>query len=321
MFEMDECEIQEAFGRAIYRIMERDENVIAMSGDTIGTIGFKKVLQAFPKRVLNVGIAEQNMINMAAGMATLGYSVLATSHATFASLRVFEQIRTFVCYPNLNVKIAGGMAGLTAGEDGVTHQSREDIALMRILPNMMVLVPADACSTEVITEQIAKHNGPAYIRVGKHSLPKIFDVNYRFVIGKANFLREGNDVTIICNGGMVSRSLLAAENLINEGIQARVLEMPCVKPIDVEAIVKCASDTGAIVSAEEHTIIGGLGCAIAEVLCETLPTPLLRVGLKDVFTESGEQNILMDHYGMAIKDVVNAAKRAVQMKNNSNYSA
>jgi transketolase len=314
MYILDECQNQESFGRAVYQILERDENVIAMSGDTVNVIGLKMAMQTFPNRVFNVGIAEQNMINMAAGMASLGFMVFATSHAPFVTIRAIEQIRTFVCYPNFNVKIVGGMAGLSAGTDGVTHQGLEDVALMRTLPNMTVLVPADACSTKVITEEIAKHTGPAYIRVAKNFQPKIFDINYQFVFGKANFLREGNDMTIICNGAMVSRTLMAAEKLANEGINARILEMPCVKPIDVEAIVKCASDTGAIVTAEEHTIIGGLGGAVAEVLSETFPTPLVRVGRKDVFMETGEQDILMDHYGMAINDLIDAAKKAVQMK-------
>jgi transketolase len=314
MYKLDECQNQEAFGRAVYQILERNENVIAMTGDTVSTTGFKMAMQTFPNRVFNVGIAEQNMINMAAGMASLGYLVFASSHAPFVSLRAIEQIRTFVCYPNFNVKIAGGMAGLSAGTDGVTHQGLEDVALMRTLPNMTVLVPADACSTKVIIEEIAKHSGPAYIRVAKNFQPKVFDVNYQFMLGKANFLREGNDMTIICNGAMVSRTLIAAEKLTNEGINVRVLEMPCVKPIDVEAIVKCASDTGAIVTAEEHTIIGGLGGAVAEVLSETFPTPLVRVGRKDVFLETGEQDILMDHFGMAIKDLIDAAKKVIQMK-------
>jgi transketolase len=314
MLKLDEYPNREAFGRAVCRIMERKKNVIAIAADTNKWIGLGLAMKAFPNRVLNVGIAEQNMINMAAGMASLGNLVFVGTYGPFATLRVMEQIRSFICYPNLNVKILGGSSGLSNGMEGVTHQGLEDIALMRILPNMTVLVPADSCSTEIITEEIVKHNGPAYIRFGFNSLPKIFDFNYRFVLGKANFLREGTDVTIICNGAMVSRTLLATEQLANDGIKARVLEMPCVKPIDVEAIVKCASDTRAIVTTEEHSIIGGLGSAVAEVLSEVLPIPLVRVGIKDVFTEAGEQNALMDEFGMAIEDVVNAAKKAIQMK-------
>jgi transketolase len=314
MFKLDEYPNRRAFGDAVYRLMKRDENVIAMAGDTGKSMGFTPAMQEFPKRALNVGIAEQNMVNMAAGMATLGYSVFVTSHAPFITLRVMEQIRTFVCYPNLNVKIAGGVGGLSGGEEGATHQGLEDIGLMRILPNMTVLVPADFCSTEVMVEEIAKHGGPAYIRLGRNPLPKLFDANYQFVIGKANFLREGADVTIICNGIMVSRTLLAAEKLANEGIQARVLEMPCVKPLDVEAVVKCASDTGAIVTAEDHMISGGLGSAVTETLSETLPTPVVRIGLKDVFSQSGAHDVLLDYYGMGIADLVKAVKKAIQMK-------
>jgi transketolase len=315
MIKLDEYPNREAFGRALHRIMERNENVVAMAADTCKWMGLSLAMQAFPNRVLNVGIAEQNMINMAAGMALLGNLVFAGTYGPFVTLRVMEQIRTFICYPNLNVKIVGGLSGLSNGMEGVTHQGLEDVALMRILPNMTVIVPADSCSTEVITEEIAKHKGPTYIRWGHNSLlPKVFDTNYQFVLGKANFLREGTDLTIICNGTMVGRALLATDELSNEGISARVLEMPCVKPIDTEAIVKCASDTGAIVTAEEHTIIGGLGSAVAEVLCEVFPTPLVRVGINDVFTDSGEQNFLMDKFGMAIEDLINAAKTAIQMK-------
>jgi transketolase len=314
MFAMDEYTNRKAFGNAVYRIMKRDENVIAMAGDTGKSMGLGPAEQEFPTRALNVGIAEQNMINMAAGLASLGYLVFATSHTPFATLRVMEQIRTFVCYPKLNVKIAGGIGGLSAGEEGATHQGPEDVGLMRILPNMTVVVPADCASTEVITEEIAKHNGPAYIKLGKNAFPKIFNTNYQFKLGKANYLREGDDVTIICNGIMVSRTLLAAEKLANEGIKTRILEMPCIKPIDFEAIVKCASDTGAVVTAEDHTVIGGLGSAVAEVLSEMLPTPVIRVGLKDVFAQSGAHDVLLDHYGMAIEDLVNAAKKAIQMK-------
>jgi transketolase len=238
MFTMDQYSNRVAFGNAVCRVMGRDENVVALAGDTGKSMGFGPAEKAYPRRALNVGIAEQNMINMAAGLASLGYLVFATSHAPFATMRVLEQIRTFLCYPKLNVKIAGGIGGLSAGEEGATHQGFEDVGLMRILPNMTVLVPADCASTEVITEELAKHNGPAYLKLGKNAFPKIFDADYQFELGKANYLREGADVTIICNGIMVHRTLMAAEQLANEGIQARILEMPCIKPLDVEAVVK-----------------------------------------------------------------------------------
>jgi transketolase len=314
MFTMDQYSNRVAFGNAVCRVMGRDENVVALAGDTGKSMGFGPAEKAYPRRALNVGIAEQNMINMAAGLASLGYLVFATSHAPFATMRVLEQIRTFLCYPKLNVKIAGGIGGLSAGEEGATHQGFEDAGLMRILPNMTVLVPADCASTEVITEELAKHNGPAYLKLGKNAFPKIFDADYQFELGKANYLREGADVTIICNGIMVHRTLMAAEQLANEGIQARILEMPCIKPLDVEAVVKCASDTGAIVTAEDHTIIGGLGSAVAETLSGTYPTPVVRVGLQDVFAQSGAYDVLLDHYGMAVADLVEAAKQAMRMK-------
>lgn len=314
MYKMDAVTTREAFGNAMYRVAEKNEMVAAISADTPKSLGFGKMMKKYPDRAINCGIAEQNMMAMAAGMAAEGYLTFAASYGTFTCMRALEQFRTFVAYPNLNVKVAGGMAGLSGGVEGVTHQSIEDIGIMRSIPNCVVAVPADAAATEVITEELARHYGPAYIRLGRGKSATVFDENYHFEIGRANLLAEGTDVTIICCGSMVRRCIDARERLEALGIQARLIEMPCIKPIDKEAILKAARETGAIVTAEENTIIAGLGGAVAEVLGEEYPVPMKRIGVKDVFAESGELSDLLDAYGMSVEDVVEAAQGLVQRK-------
>lgn len=318
MYKMDAITTREAFGNAMYRVAQKDEMVAAVSADTPKSLGFGKMMQAYPERAINCGIAEQNMMAMAAGMAAEGYLTFAASYGTFTCMRALEQFRTFVAYPNLNVKVAGGMAGLSGGVEGVTHQSIEDIGIMRSIPNCVVVVPADAAATEVVTEEIARHYGPAYIRLGRGKSATVFDENYHFEIGKANLLTEGTDVTIICCGSMVRRCIDARERLATEGIQARLLEMPCIKPIDKEAILQAARETGAIVTAEENTIVAGLGGAVAEVLSEEYPVLMKRIGVKDVFAESGELGDLLDAYGMSVEDVMQAARELVHRKGTVN---
>lgn len=318
MYKMDAITTREAFGNAMYRVAQKDERVAAVSADTPKSLGFGRMMKAYPERAINCGIAEQNMMAMAAGMAAEGYLTFAASYGTFTCMRALEQFRTFVAYPNLNVKVAGGMAGLSGGVEGVTHQSIEDIGIMRSIPNCVVVVPADAAATEVVTEEVARHPGPAYIRLGRGKSATVFDENYHFEIGKANLLAEGTDVTIICCGSMVRRCIDARERLAAEGIQARLLEMPCIKPIDKEAILKAARETGAIVTAEENTIVAGLGGAVAEVLSEEYPVLMKRIGVKDVFAESGELSDLLDAYGMSVEDVMQAAKELVHRKGTVN---
>ena len=315
MYEMDKITTRDAFGAAMFRVAQENERVVAISADTTKSLGFGAMMEAFPERAINCGIAEQNMMDMAAGIASEGYLTFAASYGTFTCMRALEQFRTFVAYPNLNVKVAGGMAGLSGGAEGVTHQSIEDLAIMRSIPNCTVVVPADAAATEVITEEVARHYGPAYIRLARVKSPKVFRYDsYHFEIGKANLMREGTDVTVICCGSMVRRCIDACERLEAEGIRVRLLEMPCIKPIDKEAILKAARETRAIVTAEEGSIIGGLGGAVAEILGEEYPTPMKRVGIHDVFGESGELEELMDAYGMSVEDVMEAVKELLEKK-------
>lgn len=268
----------------------------------------------FPDRFINTGIAEGNMISTAAGIASTGKTVFASSFAMFASGRAFEQIRNSVAYPKLNVKIAATHAGVTVGEDGATHQCLEDIGLMRTIPGMVILNPADAVETRLAIKAAIEYKGPTYIRLGRLPVSVIFDDSYKFEIGKGVTVKDGQDVTIIATGIMVEESVLASELLKAEGISARVINMATIKPIDKDIIVKAAEETGAIVTAEEHNIYGGLGSAVAEVLVENLPVPMERIGTKDVFGCSGKPAQLMEKYELTAKDIANAAKKAISRK-------
>ncbi len=312
---MDKISTRDAFGNALLRIAENDENVVAIAADTTKSMGYGPMEKKFPERVINVGIAEQNMMTAAAGLASVGNLVFAASYAPFTCMRALEGVRTFIAYPNLNVKVVGGLGGLSGNIEGVTHQGLEDVGIMRCIPNMTIVVPADAASTEVITEEIAKNYGPAYIRLGRGSVPMIFDENYKFQIGKANVLKaSGNDAVVICNGTAVSRVLEAEKLLAEKGYDVQVVEMPCVKPIDAEVIIKAAGETGAVITAEEHNIIGGLGSAVAEVLGEYKPTLMKRLGIGDIFTESGPHDELLDKYGLAVKTIISEVENLIKSK-------
>ena len=254
-----------------------------------------------------MGIAEQDLMATAAGFATCGKIPFASTFAVFATGRAFEQIRNSICYPSLNVKIAATHAGLTVGEDGATHQSIEDLALMRSLPNMTVISPADGVETKKAIRAAALHEGPVYLRLGRMAVETIFDEDYEFEIGKGKILREGTDVAIIATGIMVGEALKAAEVLEKDGINAMVVNIHTIKPIDEDIILK-AAECGAIVTAEEHTIFGGLGSAVAEVLAEKKPTPMKRIGVKDTFGQSGKPDELLKLYNLTAEDIVNAAK-------------
>ena len=300
----DSISTRDAFGNALLRIADSNPLTAAIGADTTTSMGLKDMQDKYPERVLNIGIAEQNMTAVAAGMAATGFQVYATSYAPFSTLRAAEQVRTFIAYPGLDVKIIGGLGGLSGNIEGVTHQGLEDVAVMRSIPNMTVVVPADAASTEIITEEISKIKGPVYLRLGRGPVVKVFDEDYCFEIGKANVIKpDGNEVAIICNGAVVSRVIVAAGLLEKRGLNARIIEMPCVKPIDTEAIVDSAKAVRVMVTVEEHNIIGGLGSAVAEVLCEKHPVPLLRLGIEDVFTESGPHDELLDKYGFKPEDI------------------
>ncbi len=270
------------------------------------TIEFKK---RFPHRFFDLGVAEANMIGTAAGLAAAGKIPFCSTFAVFAGGRAFDQIRQSVAYPRLNVKIAASHAGITVGEDGASHQSVEDIALMRVLPNMTVFVPADAVETAGAVRAAVETDGPVYIRLGRAGVPVLHGDDFKFVPGQAVTLRQGLDATIIACGYMVGQALEAADLLAAEGIEVSVLNIHTIKPLDVQAIVDAAQRTGIIVTAEEHSIIGGLGSAVAETLAEHYPVPMLRVGLQDVFGESGKPEELLRKYGLTPDDIVNAVQK------------
>lgn len=309
----DKIATRAAYGKALAEF-GKDYDIVVMDADlskSTNTAMFKK---EFPERFINTGIAEGNMISTAAGIASTGKTVFASSFAMFASGRAFEQIRNSVAYPKLNVKIAATHAGVTVGEDGATHQCLEDIGLMRTVPGMVILNPADAVETRLAIKAAIEYKGPVYIRLGRLPVPVIFDDSYKFEIGKGVCVSGGSDVTIIATGIMVDEAMTAKTILESEGINARIVNMPTIKPIDKDIIIKAAKETGAVVTAEEHNINGGLGSAVAEVLVENYPVPMERIGTKDVFGCSGKPAQLMEKYELTANDIALAAKRAIGRK-------
>lgn len=305
---------RDAYGQALVDLGAKNENVIVMDADLAAatkTGGFRK---AYPDRFYNAGIAEGNLMSVAGGMATMGYTVFASSFAMFAAGRAFEQIRNTIGYPGLNVKIGATHGGISVGEDGASHQCNEDIALMRVIPGMTVINPADYQEAYAAVIAAAELDGPVYLRFGRLALPYLFDENYKFEVGKGVQLREGSDVSIVATGLMVHEALAAADELAKQGINARVINIHTIKPLDVEIIVKAATETGAIVTAEEHSIIGGLGGAVAEALAETCPVPVLRVGVEDTFGESGPAKDLLKRYGLSAENIVAKTKQVITLK-------
>lgn len=306
---------RDGYGAALVDLAASCPNLVVLDADLAAatkTGGFKK---AHPDKFFDCGIAESNMMGIAAGLAASGKTVFASSFAMFAAGRAFEQVRNSIGYPHLNVKIGATHAGISVGEDGATHQCCEDIALMRSIPGMTILNPADAVEARKAVFAAAEHDGPVYLRFGRLAVPVIFDENdYDFEIGKSVQLTDGNDVTIIATGLMVNEALIAAETLKNEGIAARVINMATIKPIDREAVLRAAKETGAIVTAEEHSIIGGLGSAVAEVVCEECPVPVLRVGVMDTFGKSGPAVELLKLFGLSAEHIVGEAKKAITLR-------
>ncbi|MFW2489347.1 transketolase family protein [Clostridium chromiireducens] len=306
---------REAYGKALVKLSNMNKNVVVLDADlskSTKTADFKAVS---PERFINMGIAESNMMGVAAGLSTCGKIPFASTFAMFAAGRAFEQIRNSICYPKLNVKVCATHAGITVGEDGATHQSIEDISLMRSIPNMTVINPADAIETEAAILAIAEYNGPCYVRLGRLAVSTINDsANYKFEIGKGVTLAQGDDVTIVATGMMVELALEAKEELAKEGINARVVNIHTIKPIDKELLVSAAKETKAIVTAEEHSVIGGLGSAVAEVIAEEYPVPVVRVGIKDTFGESGKPNELLKVYGLTVEAIVEHTRKAISLK-------
>ncbi|KXZ40507.1 transketolase [Alkalithermobacter thermoalcaliphilus JW-YL-7 = DSM 7308] len=311
---MSKIATRDAYGKALVKLGQENENVVVLDADLSKSTKTADFSKAFPERFFNMGIAEQNLIGAAAGLATAGKIPFASTFAMFAAGRAFEIIRNSVCYPKLNVKVCATHAGITVGEDGASHQSVEDIAIMRAIPNMTVIVPADGVETEKVIFEIAKYNGPVYVRLGRSAVPTLFDENYKFEIGKGVTLKDGQDVTIVACGIMVAEAMTASEMLKEEGISARVINMPTIKPIDKDILIKAAKETGAIVTAEEHNIVGGLGSAVSEVLMEEVLVPLKRVGVNDTFGESGVPSDLVKKYGLTAQDIVRAVKDVIKKK-------
>ncbi|QGU00384.1 Transketolase, C-terminal section [Candidatus Syntrophocurvum alkaliphilum] len=295
---------REAYGKALVKLGEKHDNVVVLDADLSKSTKTAEFSKAFPERFINAGIAEQNMIGMAAGLATTGKVVFASSFAIFAVGRAFEQVRNSIAYADLNVKISATHSGITVGEDGGSHQSVEDIAIMRSVPNLSVVVPADGVTAEKAVFSVYDHQGPVYLRLGRPSVPVIHDENVDFKIGKGIEIRSGKDVTLISCGIMVAKCLEAADILKQQGIEASVIDMHTIKPIDQDLIIKKAQETKAILTVEEHSVIGGLGSAVCEVVSEKCPVLVHRMGIKDIFGQSGTPDELLKHYGLSTDKIV-----------------
>lgn len=304
----DKIATRQAYGETLAKLGAEYENIVVLDADLSGSTMTKFFKAEFPDRFFNMGIAEQNMYGVAAGFANSGKIVFASTFAMFAAGRAFEIIRNSIAYTNANVKICATHAGVTVGEDGGSHQAIEDIALMRSIPGMTVVNPSDGVSTAALIREVVKINGPVYVRLGRLAVPVIYEESQKFEIGKSICLREGNDYTVIATGLMVNEALMAADILGEKGISVRVIDMHTIKPLDEEAVIKAAKETKGIVTAEEHTIIGGLGGAVAEVLALNHPAPMKFVGVKDVFGQSGKPAELLKAYGLTAEDIVRAVE-------------
>ena len=313
---VEKVAMRDAFGKKLLQLSLEDEKVYALDGDLANSTKVDMVAIDNPEKFLQMGIAEQNMMSVAAGLASTGLQPWATTFAAFLSKRAIDQIQVQVAQPNLDVKMIGAYSGLLTGLTGKTHQALEDIAIFRTLANMVVLAPADSVEAEKMMEAAHQYKGPVYIRLARDPYPVIFDEDYNFEIGKAVTLKEGTDITIISTGTQTVRTLEAVEQLEAEGVSVAVVHMPTIKPLDKEAIIKAAEATGVIVTAEEHSIYGGLGSAVAEVLVEEKPVPMLRVGVKDRNSESGPNEEVLEKYEISSHHIVKVVKEALKKKKN-----
>ena len=314
MADVIKCATRDAYGAALKQLGTRDD-ILVLDADlakATKTITFKK---EFPEKFIDCGIAEGNMMGVAAGLATTGYTVFASSFAMFAAGRAFEQVRNSIAYPKLNVKIGATHAGISVGEDGASHQCCEDIALMRSIPNMVIINPADDVEAMAAVHAAVDHEGPVYMRFGRLAVPRVNSEDYKFELGKGVLLKDGKDVTIVATGLMVNEALIAAETLKAEGIDARVINIHTIKPIDKDILIAAAKETGAIVTAEEHSIIGGLGSAVSEALAEEYPVPVVKLGVNDTFGKSGPALELLKIFGLDAENIVIKAKKAIELKN------
>lgn len=315
MAEMKKIATRDAYGQTLVELGNERSDIVVLDADLAAATKTGMFKKAHPDRFFDAGIAESNMIGVAAGLAAAGKTVFASSFAMFAAGRAFEQVRNSVAYPRLNVKIAATHAGVSVGEDGATHQCCEDIGIMRTIPGMVILNPADGPEAAAAVRAAADYKGPVYLRLGRLAVPVFNEENVAFTIGKGKVMREGTDATVIATGLEVNEAMIAADTLAAEGISVRVVNMATIKPIDKDIILRAAADTGAIVTAEEHNVIGGLGSAVAEVLCESgKPVPMLRVGVEDAFGRSGPALELLEMYGLTAPRIVEKVKAVLAMK-------
>ncbi len=314
MSEIRKVATRAAYGAALAELGAVRDDFVVLDADLAAATQTGVFKKAFPERFYDCGIAEQNMISIAAGIAATGKKVFCSSFAMFAAGRAFEQVRNSIGYPHLNVIIGATHAGISVGEDGATHQCNEDIALMRSIPGMTIINPADETEAKLAVAAALEHDGPVYLRFGRLAVPVVFGEDYKFEIGKGVELKEGNDVTIIATGLMVDEAMQAHDLLKAEGINARVINMATIKPLDKEIIIKAAKETGAIVTAEEHSVIGGLGSAVSEVLCEEYPVPVVKLGINDRFGHSGPAVKLLDEFGLRAVNIVEKVKKAIALK-------
>ena len=305
---------REVYGDTLSELGAVNKNIVVLDADLSGSTKTSVFAKKFPDRFFNMGVSEADMMGTAAGLSTCGKIPFASTFAIFASGRAWEQVRQSIAYPKLNVKIVASHGGITVGEDGASHQAIEDIALMRCIPNMTVIMPCDGIETKSVIHEIVKYNGPVYVRVARARFPVVMPEDYKFSIGKGVVVRNGKDATIIAMGLMVSHAIEAAAMLEKEGLNIRVINMSTIKPIDRDLIIKAAKETGAIITAEEHSIIGGLGEAVAGVVAEEFPVPMKRVGIQDKFGQSGLAEELLAHYGLMPKDIAAAVREVVKKK-------
>lgn len=304
----DKMATRQAYGKTLVELGAKNPNLVVMDADLSKSTMTAEFGKTYPERFFNMGIAEQNLYGAAAGLALSGKVVCASTFAMFASGRAFEIIRNSIGYTKANVKICATHAGITVGEDGASHQTFEDIALMRTIPGITVINPSDGVSAKKLIEQAVDFNGPCYIRLGRAVVPVFYGEDAEITLGKANTVRSGRDVTVIATGIMVNEAVMAAEKLAEDGVDVRVIDIHTIKPIDEDAIVKAAEETGAIVTAEEHSVIGGLGSAVAEVVVKKAPVKMAMVGQQDTFGESGKPDQLKEKYGMTAANIISAVK-------------
>lgn len=305
---------RDAYGQTLVELGRENPAIVVLDADLSGSTKTSLFAKEFPRRFFNAGIAEANMLGMAAGLAAGGQIPFVSTFAVFAAGRAFEQIRQSLAYPRLNVKVVATHGGITVGEDGGSHQSVEDLAIMRALPNMVVLCPADGPETVAAVRAAVAYEGPVYMRLGRSKVPTVFPENSPFVIGKGSCLRAGTDLAFVTTGLMTAQALAAAEILAAGGIDARVIHLGTIKPLDVDLVLRAARETGALVTAEEHSVIGGLGGAVCETVSESHPVPVERVGLRDVFGQSGTAEELLAYYGLTTAELVEAAQRVLRKK-------